>query len=44
MSVENTHFGALGIAEALKNCKNIFFIGIGGISMVSFCMIKKYQK
>lgn len=39
MSVENTHFGALGIAEALKNCKNIFFIGIGGISMSALARI-----
>ena len=44
MSVENTHFGALGVAKALKNCKHIFFIGIGGISMVSFGVIKKHQK
>ena len=39
MSVENTHFGALGIAEALKNCKKIFFIGIGGISMSALARI-----
>ena len=33
MSVENTHFGALKIASALENCKSVYFIGIGGISM-----------
>ena len=39
MSVENTHFGALGVAKALKNCKHIFFIGIGGISMSALAQI-----
>lgn len=33
MSVENTHFGAAWIADRLKACKSIFFIGVGGISM-----------
>ena len=33
MSVENTHVGAALIAERLKTCRSIFFIGIGGISM-----------
>ena len=33
MSVENTHYGAAVIASALKQCRSIFFIGIGGISM-----------
>ena len=39
MSVENTHLGAFGVAEALKNSKNIFFIGIGGISMSALARI-----
>ena len=39
MSVENTHLGALGIANTLKCCKNIFFIGIGGISMSALARI-----
>ena len=33
MAVENTHYGATAIAEALQNCNSIFFIGIGGVSM-----------
>ena len=39
MSVKNTRLGAEGIAAALQGKKNIFFIGIGGISMSSLAMI-----
>lgn len=39
MSVENTHFGAVAIADALKNCKSVYFIGIGGINMSSLAHI-----
>ena len=39
MSVENTHFGSAEIAELLKDCKSIFFIGIGGINMSSLAHI-----
>ena len=39
MAIDNTHFGAVAIDAALKNCKNIFFIGIGGINMSSLAHI-----
>ena len=39
MSVSNTHFGAKRIAELLKDCKSIFFCGIGGINMSSLAHI-----
>ncbi len=39
MSVENTHLGAEKISELLKNCKSIFFIGVGGINMSSLAHI-----
>ena len=35
MSVENTHYGASRIGEMLRDCKSIYFIGIGGINMSS---------
>ena len=35
MSVENTHYGASRICEMLRDCKSIYFIGIGGINMSS---------
>ena len=41
MSTPNTHIGAAGIAEILKNCKKLFFIGIGGVSMSSLAHISK---
>ena len=41
MATENTHLGALRIGEALKNCKSIFFIGIGGINMSSLAHITR---
>ena len=39
MSTPNTHFGAKAIGEMLKNCKSIYFIGIGGINMSSLAHI-----
>ena len=39
MSVENTHYGASAIAAALADCKSIFFIGIGGISMSALAQL-----
>ncbi len=39
MSTNNTHFGYERIAEMLKGCKSIFFIGIGGINMSSLAHI-----
>ena len=39
MSVENTHFGAARIGEWLKQCKSVYFIGIGGINMSSLAHI-----
>ena len=41
MSTENTHYGAFRIGELLKNCKKIFFIGIGGVSVSSLAMLSK---
>ena len=41
MSVENTRFGAAAIAEALKSCKSVYFIGIGGINMSSLAHITR---
>ena len=35
MALENTHYGAERIAAMLRDCKSIFFIGIGGINMSS---------
>ena len=35
MSVENTHLGAERIAALMKECKSVYFIGIGGINMSS---------
>ena len=39
MSVQNTHLGATAIAEVLKDCKSVYFIGIGGINMSSLAHI-----
>ncbi len=41
MSVENTHFGAEKIDTMLRECKSIYFIGIGGINMSSLAHITK---
>ena len=39
MSTPNTHFGAENIEAMLKECKSIYFIGIGGINMSSLAHI-----
>ena len=39
MALENTHYGFVRIGEMLQNCKSIFFIGIGGISMSALAQI-----
>ncbi len=41
MSTPNTHIGAEGIADILRNCKKLFFIGIGGVSMSSLAHMSK---
>ncbi|MBE6593885.1 MAG: UDP-N-acetylmuramate--L-alanine ligase [Ruminococcaceae bacterium] len=41
MSLQNTHFGAKKIEEMLKNCKSVFFVGIGGINMSSLAHVSK---
>ena len=41
MALENTHYGFVRIAEMLKDCKSIFFIGIGGISMSALAQISR---
>lgn len=43
MSLENTHFGAGTIAEQLRACHSLFFIGIGGISMSSLAEISLFE-
>ena len=39
MALENTHYGHIRIKEMLGDCRSIFFIGIGGISMSSLAQI-----
>lgn len=39
MSVSNTHFGAKRIEKMLKECKSVFFCGIGGINMSSLAHV-----
>lgn len=39
MAIENTHYGASEIERMLKDVKNIYFIGIGGINMSSLAHI-----
>ena len=41
MALENTQYGHERIGEMLKNCRSIFFIGIGGISMSSLAQISR---
>ncbi len=41
MSLQNTHFGAKRIEELLKDCKSVFFVGIGGINMSSLAHVSK---
>lgn len=43
MSVQNTRYGANRIANMLDGKRNIFFIGIGGISMSSLAHISHAQ-
>lgn len=35
MLTENTHYGADAVRNILKDCRGVFFIGIGGINMSS---------
>lgn len=39
MALENTHYGHERIRKMLKDCRSIFFIGIGGISMSALAQI-----
>lgn len=39
MSLPNTHWGAEAIAKMLADCRRVFFIGIGGVSMCSLAQI-----
>ncbi len=39
MALQNTHYGADYVRRMLGDCKSIFFIGIGGISMSSLARI-----
>ena len=41
MALENTHYGHEQIGRMLKDCRSIFFIGIGGISMSSLAQISR---
>lgn len=43
MSTPNTHFGASKISRMLKNCRSIYFIGIGGVSMSSLACISQLR-
>ncbi len=43
MSIVNTHFGTELIGEMLADCKKIFFIGIGGVSMSSLAHISRLR-
>lgn len=43
MSLPNTHFGAEYIGSLLSTPKNVFFAGIGGISMCSIAHITKLR-
>lgn len=39
MALQNTHWGAETIGRMLADCKTVFFIGIGGVSMCSLAQI-----
>ena len=41
MALENTHYGYEQIGKMLADCRSIFFIGIGGISMSSLAQISR---
>lgn len=43
MSLDNTHFGAEQIAKFLDGKKNLFFVGIGGVSMCSLARISQLR-
>ena len=43
MSLPNTHFGALTINSLLNGPKNLFFDGIGGVSMCSLARISQLR-
>ena len=43
MSLQNTHFGPDAIASMLSGKKNLFFAGIGGISMNSLARISRLR-
>ena len=42
MSTQNTHYGRDRIADMLKDVHNLFFIGIGGISMSSLARLARH--
>ena len=43
MATPNTHYGAQNIHLMLKECKSIYFIGIGGINMSSLAHISRLR-
>ena len=43
MSVTNTHYGAEEIARMLRDCRKLFFIGIGGISMSALAQLSQRE-
>ena len=43
MAIQNTHYGSSLIGEMLKNCRSVYFIGIGGINMSSLAELTARQ-
>ncbi len=41
MSLENTHYGYVRIANLLSRCRSVYFIGIGGISMSALARLTR---
>lgn len=39
MALENTHYGAERIGAMLRDCRSIFFVGIGGINLSSLAHV-----
>lgn len=39
MSISNTFLGAKAISHALRRCKTVFFVGIGGIQMEALALL-----
>ena len=39
MSLTNTHFGAEKLEGLLRDCRRLFFIGIGGVSMYALALL-----